>query len=35
VGGNILDNTGVHPESYPAVEKLLELINNDQAQKEC
>ena len=23
VGGNILDNTGVHPESYPAVEKLL------------
>ena len=24
VGGNVLDNTGVHPESYPAVEKLLE-----------
>ena len=23
IGGNILDNTGVHPESYPAVEKLL------------
>ena len=23
VGGNVLDNTGVHPESYPAVEKLL------------
>ncbi len=22
-GGNVLDNTGVHPESYPAVEKLL------------
>ncbi len=22
-GGNILDNTAVHPESYPAVEKLL------------
>ncbi len=24
VGGNVLDNTGVHPESYPAVEKLLD-----------
>ncbi len=23
IGGNVLDNTGVHPESYPAVEKLL------------
>ncbi len=23
VGENVLDNTGVHPESYPAVEKLL------------
>ncbi len=23
VGGNVLDNTGVHPESYSAVEKLL------------
>ena len=23
VGGNVLDNTGVHPESYPAVNKLL------------
>ncbi len=23
--GNVLDNTGVHPESYPAVEKLLEV----------
>ncbi len=23
VGGNVLDNTGVHPESYGAVEKLL------------
>ena len=23
VGGNVLDNTGVHPESYPTVEKLL------------
>ncbi len=22
-GGNVLDNTAVHPESYPAVEKLL------------
>ena len=26
VGGNVLDNTGVHPESYPAVEKLLEFV---------
>lgn len=26
VGGNVLDNTGVHPESYPAVEKLLEYV---------
>ena len=25
VGGNVLDNTGVHPESYPAVEKLLKV----------
>ena len=24
---NILDNTGVHPESYPAVQKLLKLFN--------
>lgn len=24
-GANILDNTGVHPESYPAAEKLLTL----------
>ncbi|MDR1590135.1 MAG: RNA-binding transcriptional accessory protein [Oscillospiraceae bacterium] len=24
-GGNMLDNTGVHPESYAAAEKLLEL----------
>ncbi len=24
--GNVLDNTGVHPESYQAVEKLLEVI---------
>ncbi len=23
IGGNVLDNTGVHPEAYPAVEKLL------------
>ena len=23
-GQNVLDNTGVHPESYPAVEKLME-----------
>ncbi len=26
IGGNILDNTGVHPESYPAVEKLLSAV---------
>ena len=26
VGGNVLDNTGVHPESYPAVEKLLSFV---------
>ncbi len=26
-GDNILDNTAVHPESYPAVEKLLKLFN--------
>ena len=26
-GGDVLDNTGVHPESYPAVEKLLEATN--------
>ncbi|MBQ9756717.1 MAG: RNA-binding transcriptional accessory protein [Clostridia bacterium] len=24
-GGNVLDNTAVHPESYPAVEKLLQV----------
>ncbi len=26
-GANILDNTAVHPESYPAVKKLLDLFN--------
>ena len=26
-GNNILDNTGVHPESYEAVQKLLKLFN--------
>ena len=26
VGGNVLDNTGVHPESYSAVEKLLTAV---------
>ncbi len=25
-GGDVLDNTGVHPESYPAVEKLLATV---------
>ena len=29
-GTNILDNTGVHPESYLAVKKLLELFNLNQ-----
>ncbi len=27
IGGNVLDNTGVHPESYPAVEKLLKTLD--------
>ncbi|MBO5927618.1 MAG: helix-hairpin-helix domain-containing protein, partial [Clostridia bacterium] len=26
VGGDVLDNTGVHPESYDAVNKLLEVV---------
>ncbi len=26
-GNNILDNTAVHPESYPAVKKLLDIFN--------
>ncbi len=26
VGGDVLDNTGVHPESYGAVNKLLEIV---------
>ncbi len=26
VGGSVLDNTGVHPESYSAVQKLLEFV---------
>ncbi|MBJ8349190.1 Tex family protein [Streptococcus zalophi] len=34
---NILDNTGVHPESYPAVERLFALLSieelNQEAQK--
>jgi len=25
-GGNVLDNTAVHPEAYPAVEKLLKVV---------
>ena len=29
VGGSVLDNTGVHPESYPAVEKLLKVVGYD------
>ncbi|MBQ9459349.1 MAG: helix-hairpin-helix domain-containing protein, partial [Oscillospiraceae bacterium] len=28
---NVLDNTGVHPESYDAAEKLLELLGYDKA----
>ena len=34
---NVLDNTGVHPESYPAVEKLLQTLaitDLDQAAQE-
>jgi uncharacterized protein len=30
-GNNILDNTGVHPESYPAVEKLLKRLGYTDA----
>lgn len=26
IGGNVLDNTGVHPESYPAVNTLLNCV---------
>ncbi len=35
IGGNVLDNTGVHPEAYPAVEKLLDVTGytlNDVSQ---
>lgn len=33
-GENILDNTGVHPESYASTEKLLKLFNlNDESVK--
>ena len=28
---NVLDNTGVHPESYDAAEKLLEILGYDKA----
>ncbi|MBE6910807.1 MAG: RNA-binding transcriptional accessory protein [Ruminococcaceae bacterium] len=28
---NVLDNTGVHPESYDAAERLLELLDYDKA----
>ena len=34
---NVLDNTGVHPESYPAVEKLFQMLaitDLDQAAQE-
>lgn len=31
-GDNILDNTGVHPESYEACEKLIELMGFNRAQ---
>ena len=35
-GDNILDNTGVHPESYPAVTRLLKYFNltKDDVKKE-
>lgn len=32
-GKNLLDNTGVHPESYEATRKLLELTNTDMGDK--
>lgn len=30
---NFLDNTGVHPESYPAVQKLFDLLGIEQIDK--
>ncbi len=33
-GENILDNTAIHPESYPAVNKLLKLSGYKKADKE-
>ncbi|MBJ8325178.1 Tex family protein [Streptococcus pacificus] len=32
---NILDNTGVHPESYPAVERLFALLEIDELNQEA
>ena len=32
-GKNLLDNTGVHPESYEATRKLLELTDTDMGDK--
>ncbi|MGT2666567.1 Tex family protein [Streptococcus rifensis] len=32
---NVLDNTGVHPESYPAVEALLKQLNISQLDEEA
>ena len=32
---NVLDNTGVHPESYDAAEKLLELLGYDKEALKC
>jgi Transcriptional accessory protein len=33
-GENILDNTGVHPESYPVVKKLLKILEIDELNAE-
>lgn len=33
-GDNLLDNTGIHPESYKAAEKLLKLLKFDVHQRE-
>ncbi|MCU9532928.1 Tex family protein [Streptococcus sp. CSL10205-OR2] len=32
---NILDNTGVHPESYPAVERLFALLSIEELDQEA
>ena len=32
---NILDNTSVHPESYPAVEKLFQMLSIKDLNQDC